>query len=1215
MASFDGPVGKADNHNDEKSNRLTFTPPASIFAIPTHATTHASASTFAQTSEDGSMNEGVDTTTILGRPQPSPGLELVEKSEASIEDYRYRVPLEKPPTASMTNQHAIPNFDVPLSYPATGPWRTANTILSKDVPGMHHPHENILNHSQRQYVAPVTTISPLQNTPLQSGPVSEAPPKYRRNHWPPFASPGSPSADRELVHGDSPAQVGRFPRWRGWLEKRAMERHYAQADASASAGPSGSADVGEDVRRKKSWGAGVEDDDALSDTEENDQDVFVNIDSPLHVHNFGSRFIPHLPSLPLCAVTIDLPPPTTWSTARLLRRNIPEGSKRRVLLVGTVDGLYAVEVRRQKREEEGGDSLSRRLRGADPQSKQSSRGSWNGNIRVTQIWLGVGVYQLSILSTQQQETDSRSGLYGFASRPASAQESGIMLALCSTKLESNRSHSPFAVPIASQSGLLGEMNLGVGNGTTSSSHGHRDPASQVLSTGHVGTGGGGGQSKMCPPSGSGDVRMWSIEAIRRIVTHVLDSTDHQPLDLLRKSRSSKSGNVRANLTARLRRAWAHLGDPSSDRKANRLSRQFSSDQSPISQTDGLQMRTSNSADGSKVATNAHRINHARSQSEQLLSSSALYGPEKNTTTFQEDLPLMDSAHQECLRLAHAWVPIVLPGSNPYPSGSMGHSESNTSLFSEENLNGTGPTSSTHGHSTPSSGPFIASGKGVSFYALIEAGPELHGSGTWYLALAHAKTILLYESVKPNSRNDSRSWAFLKEFYTPTAPKGMTFCFSTSSENDDQTRASLSSSIGANSSIKRQLVAQRSVKSSSYSSVFRAYPSLNLFVSLGRKAVMIRASDGNVKEVEMLPTTAGKGFELDAISPTSDSGHQLGAKSSLGHSHSRKASDMFDSQISSKEQWIGLERVNAQVAIRCKHHGAVHGDEVGVTNDNARHDDDEEDDDEWESDGPTTPGERGVTLQDTSTSLSGRAALLRRQQQQQQHRRPQLPAHTISASLAILSKGTNTHILPSPLPKDVFQPRPLEAVQWSATPTAVTASARVIGLERDLSSGAVSIDSLGKAKQKRASMMSEYTSMGLPGGSSNTVILHILVSILACLPSKIEMKKIKVRLPIRTPFMFRRDSELELEPIVSSASLTGLQSMRSSGPVNGEDEFPGHHESAEGQQELEYLCGMLVPTHYDQMALKPWEAGGDGGAWAFDWRGANDFRVFYCGVQV
>lgn len=1208
MASFDNDVGKAGNGNDKKTHSLAFPPPAAIFAIPTHATTHASASTFGEQTENESFIEGGDTA-LQGRPRPSPGLELVEKSDAVINDYRYVEPYAGTPLAS-TNQHAPSRFDVPLSYPASGPWRTANTILSKDV----HHSDNILNHKDRQYRPPTTTITPIQSPVQSPSSADEAPPKYRRNHWPPFASPGSPGADRAVANPDLPAQGGRFPRWRGWLEKRAMERHYAQADAAAAAaeaGPSGSPETREDVQRKKSWGAGVEDDDALSDAEENEQDVPCKIDCPLHIHNFGSRFIPHIPSLPLCAVTIDLPPPATWSTARLLRRNIPEGSKRRVLLVGTIDGLYAVECRRQKREEEAGDSFSRKVRGADPRSRQSNRGSWNGNVRVTQIWSGVGVYQLSLLSTQHQEPDTRSGLYGFASRPTPVNESGIMLALCSTKTESSKNHSPFAVPTASQSGLLGEMNLGVGSGTTSSAHGHRDPAQQVLSTGHVGTGGGGGQSKMCPPSGSGDVRMWSIEAIRRIVTHVLDSADHQPLDLLRKSRTSKSGNVRANLTARLRRAWAHLGDPSSDRKANRLSRQYSSDQTHMSQSDGLQMRTSNSADGSKMATNARRINHSRSQSEQLLSSNARYTSEKAISTpAQEESPVMDSAHQECLRLAHAWVPIVLPGSHPYPSGTS-HSESASSLFSEENFGGTGPTNSTHGHSTPSSAPFTTSGKGVSFYALIEAGAELHNSGTWYLALAHAKSILLYESVKPINKGDSRSWAFLKEFYTPTAPKGISFCFSASPDNDDQARNSISSGPG-NSSIKRQLVSQRSVKSSSYSSVFRAHPSLNLFISLGKKAVMIRASDGNVKEMEMLPI-AGKGHESESLSPTSEPGHQLSNKSSLGHSHSRKASEMFESQVNSKEYWVGLEKVTAQVAIRCKHHGSTSIGEIGASANAANYDDDdEEDDDEWDSDGPATPGERGVTLRDTSTGLSGKAALLRRQQQ----RRSQVPAHTISAGLTVLSKGTQTQILPSPLPRDVFQPRPLESVQWSATPTAVTASARVIGLERDLSSGAVSIDSLGRSKQKRASMMSEHSVMGLPGGSSNVVILHILVSILACLPSKVEMKRIKVRLPIRTPFMFRRDSELELEPILISTSATNTPNRTPNlATENGDDDFPGHRENVEAQQELEYLCGMLVPTHYDQASLKPWEAGGDGGAWAFDWRGANDFRVFYCGVQV
>lgn len=871
---------------------------------------------------------------------------------------------------------------------------------------------------------------------------------------------------------------------------------------------------------------------------------------------------------------MELPPANVWSTARLLRRQVPEGSKRRILLVGTTDGLYAVELQREKRGEESTwtDSLQRKARG-DPRTRQDERGSWNGNIRTCQVMSGIGIYQMSLLSTSQSpETDARPSLYGFASRPAPPQDTGILLALCSTKVDASKHHPP---PFGTgQANLHADANPTSGTVSSLSNHGHREVTPPSLSTAHVGVGGGGGQGKPRPASGTGDVRMWSIEAIRRIVAHVLDSADHQPLDMLRASRDGKRGIGKTNFASRLRKAWASLGEPSTERKTNRASREFSSESASA---EALAMRYSISAEGARP-NDVPRSAHVRSQSEHLLSGQALYHADGNTTPTEE--PVLDASHQECLRLAHAWVPITLPGAHPYSPGGAGHSDSVSSLYSEETHGMSGAGSSTlQGHGHPSTAHPGSSGKGIAFYALIEAGPEVQGAGTWYLALAQSRSILLYESVKPISRGDARSWAFVKEFYTPVAPKGMTFCFSESPDPDEVSRASISSAA-TGSSTKRQLVAHRSVKSSAYSSVFRAHPSLNLFVSMGKRAVMIRASDGNVKEVEFLPAT-GRTGDNEMLSPSSDTGHYSTSKSSLGHGHSRRVSEVPEN-AATKDHWVGLERVTARVIIRCK--PAAADEATGGT---TERDEEEEEEEDWDSDEAVTPGERGVTLRDTA-GQSGVTSLLRRP------RKRDIPAYTIFAGLAVLTKGSHSHIIPSPLPRDIYQSRPLEALQWSGVPTSVSASARVIGLERDLSSGPVSINVLGRSKERRASTV--------PGEShrSNTVILHVVIALLACLPSRLEMKRVRVRLPVRTPFYFRRDSELELEPasVPASAAMQGLASSY------GADDETSNQGSAEAHQEWEYLCGMLQPTHFDQTALKPWEAAGDGGAWAFDWRGAD-----------
>jgi hypothetical protein len=493
---------------------------------------------------------------------------------------------------------------------------------------------------------------------------------------------------------------------------------------------------------------------------------------------------------------------------------------------------------------------------------------------------------------------------------------------------------------------------------------------------------------------------------------------------------------------------------------------------------------------------------------------------------------------------------------------------------------------------------------------------VQGAGTWYLALVQGKSILLYESIRPLDKSDARTWAFVKEFYTPTQAKAVSFCFSESPDPDEVVRNSYIS--GTTSSSKRQLTARRSVKSSSYSSVFRSQSSLSIFVSLGKKAVLIRASDGNVKEIELYPVL--RRFNTDGGDPhaaSSDVGHNLASKSSIGHgAHARKGSEMHDVvTAASKEQWVGLERITAQVVLRCKPSPrsgetvqGVHMEEPTPAL--------VDDEDDWDSDdgndvstGVVGGGARGVTLRDLPATTNV-TSMLRRP-----HRQAHVPSYTIFAGLAALSKGTETQILPLPLPRDVFQPRPLHVVHWSALPTGVTASARVVGLERDLSSATVPVDSLGRsgvrvgAHSPTSASMSPTARYQAP--KSNIVILHVIVSLLATLPSRLEMKRVRIRLPVRMPFSFRRDSELELEPISAPASHFDDEGNGPPLAASGDNT-----NAVEAHQELEYLCGLALPTQFDQLAgLKPWEAAGDGGAWAFDWRGANDFRLFYVGTQL
>lgn len=779
--------------------------------------------------------------------------------------------------------------------------------------------------------------------------------------------------------------------------------------------------------------------------------------------------------------------------------------------------------------------------------------------------------------------------------------------------------------------------------------------------------------------------MWSLEAVRRMIAHVIDSDDHKPLDLLKASKVTGRSGKKTGFASRFRRAWVLLGDPSHERKPVRpQSQALSNDKSPGSASPIVDMQLTQSEEGLSRPMSRKQvlISHGRSQSENVLSHMVSAG--------EETLPISpeepgNSAYHEYLRLAHSWVPISMPG----VANTLGQGDSHSSLFSDDNS----PSGGLHTSGTAQS-PFSTSqgyphsqGKGVLFYALAQGSSDSSNLDTWYLALAQSKSILLFESLRPVAKDAPRSWNFLKELYTPLHPKGMSFCFSEATEADDKERRSngshASSSLGRNASVRRgspTRLPQAAVRSSAYSSVFRDHTSLHLFVSFGKKAVLIRASDGNVTEIGTPATSQHANMSTGASETEHGSTSRMGindapppsSKSSQGHGHlhshslSRRSMtlDALEGGHNPREVWVGLERVHAKVVVKCLP-SASQIDEFA-----RHHYDDDDDDDDWDSDDAITPDQGGVTLRDASGAR--RTSLLQRRRQ------PHSPSHTVYASLAVLSRGTESHIFTSPVPRDLTLARALGTISWSAVPTAVHTSARVVGLERGLSSGPVPIDALGTGQKRQTSLLdSNLAGAGTnipsanssartphtskPSRTSNDIILHVRVAALAFLPSRLELKHLHVRLPVKLPFTFARDSELELEPVSVGVSAAPAENMRSSNSQSDQSatstsaasstgvgvEDDGTSDDAQDavpdcEQELEYLCGMLIGVSQEGPALRPREAADDGGAWAFDWRGANvsclsigpigygessfakrltnlcslqDFRIFYVGAHA
>ena len=301
--------------------------------------------------------------------------------------------------------------------------------------------------------------------------------------------------------------------------------------------------------------------------------------------------------------------------------------------------------------------------------------------------------------------------------------------------------------------------------------------------------------------------------------------------------------------------------------------------------------------------------------------------------------------------------------------------------------------------------------------------------------------------------------------------------------------------------------------------------------------------------------------------------------------------------SGKEQWVGLERVVSEVIIRCKHHSPMLL--TGATT--AARVAEDDDDDEGNAANEDGPFGLGVTLQDvplpagTPRTVPG---LTQRASVASSLSPPAVlePAHTLYAKVAVLSKGKSSHIYPLPLSSELHLQRPLGVIKWSDTPSAVTAWSRVVGLERDLSSGPISISSLGAGATQSNS-----------ADVNSTVHLHVSVTVIAQHTTSIEMKRKRVKVRVKLPFVFNRDSELELEPIVR-------EGMREEVKKDLDEDLEEAGESSH-QKEMEYACGMLDIVAGGHSHIKPWEAGGDAGLWAYDWRGVDDYRLFFVGAHV
>lgn len=226
----------ASKYSDEE-NVSALEPHPAIFTIPTHAATHAP-SPSDELSEE-SLLDSLHNVRLEGRPAPT--IELVNQREENIS------------FSNGSKATSITKGLRPSSSPSTS---SHNTVTAQSQSIAHRT----FSFKREQPRMPRSSLR-VDETPFPGlvADLTGSPPDYEEQVYSANLYHGSRSNHPPLPIG--PGAQGRFPRWRGWLEKRAVERHLERLDTAAVQGE-------EAVQRKKSWGAGVDDENAVSDGED-----------------------------------------------------------------------------------------------------------------------------------------------------------------------------------------------------------------------------------------------------------------------------------------------------------------------------------------------------------------------------------------------------------------------------------------------------------------------------------------------------------------------------------------------------------------------------------------------------------------------------------------------------------------------------------------------------------------------------------------------------------------------------------------------------------------------------------------------------------------------------------------------------------------------------------------------------------------------------------
>ncbi|CAO1614929.1 unnamed protein product [Parajaminaea phylloscopi] len=1001
------------------------------------------------------------------------------------------------------------------------------------------------------------------------------------------------------------------------------------------------------VSRKKSWGAGVHDADAVSDDEPGCIDERIDAQdgaatpalAPLHEHQFGSRFLPHLDAQPLCAVYMDIPNTFVNRESPHSRHTFPS---RQVLLIGTIKGLYAFET--------------------SPRDRSGAIHAGHAT-KCTPVWTGLSVFQLSILQPAANGDDphpSAITFFGSKSSGSSHTNDGVMLGLCSAATPHQRAGLS---RLSGHSGSVLENAPALASSSASvSSHGHGSMHAAPTSENDTlapsfGIGSGGAVSKVAPGGGSGHVKMWTLEAVGRVVAYALSDPHHEPLDLsITQERSA--GFFKSGLPFNIRNSLAAV----SGLKAPR--------ESPSSRS----AKADKPSSGDVTPYNVDVAPHALGAESDLQDAarhplfSSLSRPPPMTVgqDSDEDFPPADSPrelteHDAALRLAQTGVSIE--GTDRSERKTFQHRRAKSGYSSPTTF-----VDPSFGDDASSTYGDVKSGladrdkhKGCLFFATHQAPSGSKSTGTWYLALASSRGILLYEARPPRrGASQARTWVFLKELYTPMPPKAMTFV-STYTMNSPggasllergsmahsgaATKLSLDDQRNARpfwaSSHDRPSTASSSTRAptprgAGSSSSDKHNTDLSLLVSFGKRAVIIRLSDSRVRELDRAPFPDDCGHLL-----TSSRSSPRSADALRPH-HQRKQSSgdlvaslerMAPAKAHRAQQiWVGVDSVEARVGIV---HRSSSADEAmlsaegpdskeghfssaakwfanrpslprGLLRQDARgrtldaSDSDSDDADDFID--PNLPHFGAVQLQDYGhvSPASQRSTSVERQlASTARDSTPGTSARSyegttkevlceLSATVTLLSRGHTTQVFPHPMPTELGEQDPLEQLIWGGVPQAVTAWSRVLGIERASSRGSVTARSLASQESTRRAQRSRRTQPSSewpldsdsprPSDPFPTVNVKLSLTVLAFLPFRVEMQRITIVVhEVTLPDRIPEDAELELRSPSSTVAEGRLSSAMESLPVVDPSTRPTlSMQYNKAALDFEYPIGFLVP---------------------------------------